>query len=117
LTTQLEEIVPIGNNIRPGWMEISRNKTTNKITYNIGPYKFQRQKLEKTPNYIMSKAIESMNKRWDIYKEQYDSINGEGAYDEKYTLAPVYGAEYDSYDDENDSYDDENDSYDDENDY
>jgi len=117
LTTQLEEIVIIGNNIRPGWVEISRTKTNTKSNYNIGPpspYKFQRQKLEKTPNYVMSKAIESMKYNWDKYKAEYDSINGDGAYDEKYTLPPVYGPDYDSYDDsyeDDDSYDSENDSY------
>ena len=109
LTTQIEEIVNDGNNIRPGWVEISRTKTTNKTIYNIGPYNFQRQNPEKTPNYIMSKAIESMKYNWDKRKAEYDSINGEGAYDEKYILPPVYGPEYDSYDD--DSYDDESDSY------
>ena len=116
MKTQIEEIVPIGNAIRPGWVEISRTKTSNKVIYNIGPMipnKFQIQKLEKNPNYFMSKAIESMKYNWDKYKAEYDCINGEGAYDETYTLPPVYGAEYEYDDDDDDSYDDENDSYDD----
>ena len=54
-----------------------------------------------------------MKYRWDKYEDDYDKLNGEGAYIEKYRLIPIYG---DEYDDDVDSYtqceDDINELYD-----
>ena len=44
----------------------------------------------------MFKAIETMKQKWDLYKQEYDSINGEGTYTSKFCLSPVYGSEYDT---------------------
>ena len=48
----------------------------------------------------MNTFINSMREIWDKYENEYDEINGEGSYDEKFRLDPVYGSEYDSESDE-----------------
>ena len=55
----------------------------------------------------MNKAIEIIQERWNKYKEEYDELNGEGSYDEKYSLSPVYGPEYDTEYENEDAVDDE----------
>jgi hypothetical protein len=58
---------------------------------------------EDDPNYIMFKVVEAMKKSWDLYEREYDAINGEGAYAEKFRLPPVYGPEYDTETEEDES--------------
>ena len=49
--------------VRPGWIEISKIKTSGKIIYNYGSTipndikKKQEEELENDPNYIMDKAV------------------------------------------------------------
>jgi len=118
--TKTEEISNTQNKIRPGWVEISNKQ--NKIIYNYGPktcYEIkmkQQEELEKTPNYIMNKAITMMIENWERFKENYDDINGEGAYEQIYVLPPVYDSDEDDceYGDDNDdenSFDYEADEY------
>jgi hypothetical protein len=103
--------------INPGWVKISKSKTSNELIWKYGPSteyekKINKQEeLENDINYCMNRSIETMKYRWAKYKEEYDELNGEGAYDEKFTLSPVYGSEYDTEDEE--EYDNNNyDSYD-----
>jgi hypothetical protein len=104
LTTVIEQEKPKTNPIPPGWVKIS--SINRKIVYNYGTktdwmMKQEKQEeiqtqLDEDPNYIMFQAIEQMKKNWDLYERNYDSINGEGAYDERFRLSPVYGPEYDT---------------------
>ena len=87
--------------VRPGWIEISKIKTSGKIIYNYGSTipndikKKQEEELENDPNYIMDKAVTIMQRNWDRYQIEYDIIHGDGAYNEMYVLPPVYGEDYD----------------------
>ena len=57
----------------------------------------------------MIRGIEKMKRGWEKYKEAYDDFNGEGAYDEKYTLSSIYDSEYDIEDEsDEDEYEDSN---------
>jgi hypothetical protein len=116
-----EEIINEKDIIKPGWVQISKSKTSNEIIWKHGPltpYQIQQQKqeeLENNINYCMNKAIETMKERWDKYEQEYDEINGEGAYDERFRSSPVYGPEYDTESDDEDNCGDQfsYDSYDD----
>ena len=44
----------------------------------------------------MYRIGKSLQNNYEIYEKEYDSINGEGSYDKKFRLSPVYGSEYDS---------------------
>ena len=55
------------------------------------------------------RVAEEMKRRWEKYKEEYDEFNGEGAYDEKYTLPSIYDSDYDIEDEsDDDEYEDSN---------
>jgi len=91
------------NKIKPGWIELSlENK---KIVSKEGPFtpyllrQLEIEEYEETPHYIMNKACIEMNKNRVRYIEEYNSIHGDGAFEEKYILPPVYGPEYDTEDD------------------
>jgi len=107
LNTELEE-----NKIKPGWVEISL--VNGKTVFKEGPltpYMIQQQEKEEyenTPHYIMNTAITSMRKGWKRYIDEYNSIHGEGSYEELYVLPPVYGPEYDSEEEADDSNDSDN---------
>jgi len=122
VNTRIEEEFANENNIiNPGWVQMSKSKTSNEIIWKYGPpteYTFKLKKQEKQQNninYCMNKAIETMKVNWDKYEQEYDEIYGEGAYDEKYSLSPVYGPEYDTESDDEDEGGDQYsyDSYDD----
>jgi hypothetical protein len=108
-----EEIIDETKIINHGWVRISKSKTNNEIIWKYGPptkfeIKLQKQEeLENNINYSMNKSIEIIQERWDKYKEEYDELNGEGSYDEKYSLSPVYGPEYDTEYENEDAVDDE----------
>jgi hypothetical protein len=95
LRTEIEQ-----NNVKPGFIEISR--INNKTVFKEGPLtsymieQNEKEVYENNPYYIMNKAICIMSKNWDRYMNEYDSIHGEGAYEEMFVLSPVYGPEYDT---------------------
>lgn len=110
--------------IHPGWITMSFDKQRNihiqcadEKTFN----EIKREQMEKDledPNLIMNKVIDFISERHEKYIREYDSIHGEGAYDEVYYMEPM---EF-PYDDENDIYetgDDEtyDEAYDDYDDY
>jgi len=109
--------MPFQEHIEPGWVKISRSKFNNEIIKNYGlptEYEIQLKKqaeLENDLHYCMTRGIEKMKRRWEKYKENYDDFNGEGAYDEKYTLPSIYDSDYD-IEDESDEYEyEDTDSY------
>ena len=103
------------NSISPGWTEITH--LNGKSFFKHGPPTLKQQKLdnqkelenqrENNPNYIMLKLNEILNKNWDLNEKIYNSINGEGAYVERFILPYIYGSEYYSQSDEDDDYSDE----------
>jgi hypothetical protein len=99
-----EEVKPKNDVIPPGWARLTLVNRKTVIEYGE-PTKWmikqqKQEELEKQqdedPNYIMFHAIESMKKNWDRYEREYNEIHGEGAYDERFRLPPVYGPDYDT---------------------
>lgn len=107
--------------IKPGWIVICKsnnneNSDNNEIKIIEGELTEYRLKLKEkedlmnkdSPNYIMEQIHEELCKIWDKNIALYDSIHGEGAYEEVYYLPPIYDDFY-NYDDsdieEEDDYD------------
>ena len=88
------------SSLKPGWVEITRQNGKN--VYNYGPpTKYQKQmeardELEATPHYIMNTAIDLISANHRQYIQNYNSIHGDNAYEERYRMEPVYGQEYHS---------------------
>jgi hypothetical protein len=85
--------------VKPGWVEITSKRGINIYRYGA-PTEYlkkmrEKEEWENTPHFIMNKAVMLMSKKWDNYKLEYNSIHGEGAYEERFVLDPVYGPEYD----------------------
>jgi hypothetical protein len=121
LNTKVEiEIITNKNTVEPGFVEIT--VVNRKIITKCGPLtpsdkKFNEEaERENNVDYCMNNVIGVLDKLWKKYKEDYNSINGEGAYDELYYLPPVYGPEYDNEIEEEDITYDEN-RYEDEYEY
>jgi len=104
LTNVVEVQKPKKNPITPGWVSITM--INGNIVYENGPltpFLIKQQKQEELQierendlNYSMNMAINSMRKNWDRYENEYNEIHGEGAYEERFRLSPVYGPEYDT---------------------
>lgn len=95
--------------IKPGWVVISKNKETNANEFLYGemtPYQIKVQEYENDISHMMSCIEFELNRIWNKNKDIYDSINGEGSYEEKFYLPPVYD-DFEDYYDENEL--DEND--------
>ena len=97
--------------ISPGLVQIT--KINGVITYNFGILAQYTTKYQEDDscNYNMNKAISDMNNNRKKYENEYDSINGENAFFERFTMKPIYGSSYDSDEDEVST--DENDNDDD----
>jgi hypothetical protein len=86
--------------ISPGWLQMTL--VDRKIVTEHGqstPYmeKIEKQKeLENNIDHIMHNIVETLKINYEVYEKNYDLINGEGAYNEKFRLSPVYGSEYDT---------------------
>ena len=100
LTNDIVDDTPVKKIITPGWVEITKKQ--NKIVCEYGePTIFMikqkiEENLENDLNYKMSTIIQNMKKCWDRYEREYDEVNGEGAYEERYRLPAVYTEEYDT---------------------
>jgi hypothetical protein len=105
--------------VEPGWIEITREKDFRKIVYTCGKTKNDKIKNQsdiENINDIMDIIIEKIKLNRQRYIEYYDEIHGLGAFEETFTLPPVYGPEYDSEEEEegedefyeDDDYDNEN---------
>jgi hypothetical protein len=129
LNHQAESIVIEDITLSPGWIQISKVDNKSIISQDkLGPYDYKMQELQtlqelqEDPNYIMNKAIISMQRIWLKYKTNYDNIYGEGAYDDLHYSYSVYNYESDESDElyDNDYNDNDNDNdinYDDSTDY
>jgi hypothetical protein len=93
------------NKINPGWITMSFDKQRNiNIQYadEKTPNEIKREQIEKDLedlNLIMEKVIDFISERHVKHIKEYDSIHGEGAYNEVYYMKPI---EF-PYDDENDN--------------
>lgn len=91
------------------------NTTTNTWSKIANQYKPQRQQTavtvrespvkeyisnDENPQWVMNQIINGIRNNRERYKRQYDSIHGEGAYDEAHYSSPVYSSS-----DEEDDYD------------
>ena len=80
--------------ILPGWLQLTM------LNGNIlkNEYKDEDEKNieQEQLNYDMYKIGKALQTNYELYEKEYDSINGEGSYDNKFRLSPVYGYEYDS---------------------
>lgn len=79
--------------IKPGWVVISKNKETNKQEFIYGettPYQVKLQERENNMTYIINCIHIELNRLWNKNVQTYDSINGEGTYEETFYLPPVY---------------------------
>jgi len=109
-----EETTENINKNLPGWIKLSM--INKKVVIENGPPSPYMVKLknqeelqslqENDFHYNTCKVIEILEKKYEENKEIYDSINGEGAYYERFRLSPVYGSEYDT---ESDYYSENND--------
>lgn len=88
--------------IEPGWVQIRVNKKTGQIETKYGkrskrkPIKnndiYDLDLADDNINYQMFIIIDKLNENWTRYKQQYDEINGDGSYDDRFY--------YEIYDDE-----------------
>ena len=107
-TVIAEEIIEEAK-VLPKWVSYSRQNGTT-IVYQ-GSYVLEKLKkckeqeiLDNSPNTLMKHITEKMQKKWEKFRIDYDSIHGDGSYVQEYILPPVYGPEYELDDD--DYYDD-----------
>jgi hypothetical protein len=103
LTNVIEDEKSKLNTIPAGWAKLTSVNGKTVIEYRQkSDWIIKQEKSEEIktqleePNYIMFQAIEQMKNNLDLYERNYDSIHGEGAYAERFSLPPVYGPEYDS---------------------
>ena len=98
--------------IAAGLVQITKIKGTT--TYNFGILAQYTTKYQEDDscNYNMNKAISDMNNNRKKYENEYDSINGENSFFERFTMKPIYGSSYDSDEDEVSTDENDNDDYD-----
>lgn len=106
LNITIEDTTEKKDEIPPGWLQMSM--VDRKVVLKNGPPikdKREKEEPENDINYDVSKVIEILRRNYEEYEKNYDSINGEGSYIERFRLSPVYGSEYDT---EIDDYSDDN---------
>jgi len=101
ILTKVEPEIHINKNtIKPGFVEMTvvDRKIVTKYGTSTPSVKKNKAIEERSNNvdYCMNKVIIGLEKIWNNRKDEYDSINGEGSYDELYYLPQVYGPEYDN---------------------
>jgi len=114
LINKKEVEVPIveTNIIKPGTIILSYEK--NKIIAERGQLtEWETQKMKElfyksTPHYIMTNAIYKMEEFWELHENVYDEINGEGSYNEKFNMEPIYNSDYEDDSEEDDIEDESN---------
>ena len=109
-TKELSDSDDPQNNIEPGFIEISSLSIRQpaKISVKYGPltsYQFnlnklnlKRELLSQDSNYCMNQSIIFMRNNWDKYRNDYDSVYGDGAYENMF----VYKSDFE-FDNENDN--------------
>ena len=102
-----EDIIENKDIFLPGWLQLTilNGKVLKK--------EYEEVIVEEELNYNMYKIGNALQTNYEIYEKEYDSINGEGSYDNKFRLSPVYGSEYDS----NSEIEENNDEHDNDDEY
>jgi hypothetical protein len=96
-----EEKIAEKNPVLPGWIQYSKsNKNTTffDVTYGDKTKRQIEQELQQEkqeallndPIYIHNKTMFTLANNWNKYKQQYDEIHGEGAYELAYYTEPIY---------------------------
>ena len=97
--------IPIIDNIetlKPGWISIQFKN--NEFIYKYGtPFKKEQNDLD-NPNIIMNNIINKINDNRERYKNEYNSINGDYAYEELYEKYNIYEDNSDIEDQDLDQY-------------
>ena len=93
------------NPVMPGWIQYSKSKSKSKSKSNKKTIFFDVTYGDKTKRqieqeqhdallndsiYIHNKIMSTLANNWNKYKQQYDELHGEGAYDLIYYTEPIY---------------------------
>lgn len=73
--------------LKPGWISIQFKN--NKFIYKYGPSLKKEQTVD-NPNIIMNNIINKINDNRERYKNEYNAINGDYAYEELYEKYNIY---------------------------
>jgi hypothetical protein len=104
ITSTVNEVKKANKNpVLSGWIQYSKSNKSKKtiffdVTYGdktkIQIEQEHNQKVKdaalNNPVYIHNKIISTLANNWNKYKQQYDEIHGEGAYDLVYYTEPIY---------------------------
>jgi hypothetical protein len=102
ITAKVNEVKIVEKNpVLPGWIQYTKsNKKTcffdvrhgDKTKRQIEQEEEQEKKdaLLNDPFYIHNKTMFALANNWNKYKQQYDELHGEGAYDLIYYTEPIY---------------------------
>lgn len=86
------------NPVMPGWVQYTKSKSNKNTTIFDVTYgdKTKRQieqeekQKEEYSLYIHNKIVTTLANNWNKYKQQYDELHGEGAYDLAHYTEPIY---------------------------
>ena len=98
ITATVNEVKIVEKNpVLPGWIQYSKsNKKTIFFDVTYGDKTKRQIEQEKKdallndPLYIHNKTMSALAKNWNKYKQQYDELHGEGAYDLIHYTEPIY---------------------------
>jgi hypothetical protein len=104
ITATVNEVKIVEKNpVMPGWIQYTKsNKKTIFFDVSYGDKTKRQIEQEKNdallndPIYIHNKTMATLANNWNKYKQQYDEIHGEGAYDLIHYTEPIY-PELDEY--------------------
>jgi len=96
LNSVVEKDKPKENPIPSGWVKLSSVDGKTVIEHCPTTQLTLKTQLDDDLNYLMFQAIEKMKQNSKRYELEYDEINGEGAYAERFSIPPVYETEYDT---------------------
>lgn len=104
ITATVNEVKIVEKNpVMPGWIQYTKsNKKTIFFDVSYGDKTKRQIEQEKKdallndPIYIHNKTMATLANNWNKYKQQYDEIHGEGAYDLIHYTEPIY-PELDEY--------------------